>query len=180
LLKILEKLLSRKVNADMLFLSELLTYKGESQILLVNYFDQVTLDYSLHSLTFIDEYLLLIRQYFIETKLKKLNEEEHQHFIQDIVTISLRIGAYVGETIRENDQKQQWYWIKSNKKRKLNPILLKVTQSDPKHSSAILTNGTLYEFPMNIVIDLITLPHKEKNTLSHYVDEVLNLTSHSI
>ncbi len=109
LLKILEKLLSKKVNADMLFLSELLTYKGESQILLVNYFDQVVLDYSLHSLTFIDEYLLLIRQYFIETNLKKLNEEEHQHFIQDIVTISLRIGAYVGETIRENDQKQQWY-----------------------------------------------------------------------
>ena len=177
--KKIEKFLSMQVNKDMLFLSELLNYQGENKVLYAEFFNQVSLDYSLESLTCIDLYLSKIHEYFQENKeLIRDKQLQNPEIVQKLVSITLRVGAYVGETIREHDQLNQWYWIKSKRTEILNPILLNAKNTNKNHSSPILTNGDKYLFPMNVVIELIAPQRQNSTSISDCVREVLKLNSH--
>lgn len=160
----------------MLFLSELINYQGESRLIFAEHFNHVILDYSLESLDTLDEYLLKVNQYYLRMlkNVDALSKEQQQQFIQEIVNVVLRIGAYVGETIREHDHNKSWYWIRSKKKRNIKPILVDLTQLNNDAYSAILTDGTNHEFPMSVVTDLIG-DKNQIQTVHFYVHKVLRI-----
>ncbi|MCH4245295.1 hypothetical protein [Acinetobacter gerneri] len=64
------------------------------------FLDPQKLDYSLESLNYICEFL-------IDSDKKELNLQPYT----DLVRLTFRVGAYVGETIRKNDKNKEWAWF---------------------------------------------------------------------
>ncbi|WP_010116126.1 hypothetical protein [Acinetobacter sp. P8-3-8] len=156
--KFFKKVTAKNINSDLLFLSEHLSHKGNQEILFVEYFDEIVLDYSLESLKSFEKYLSKIKIYFQSKIDTKMNDSEKNEFITQFVSIILRIGAYVGETLRENDKIVDWYWIMSKEKCISNPILIN-SENAKIQKAPVLTNGFKIIFPMDAVSDLILKPN---------------------
>lgn len=157
--KFFKKLTTKNINSDLLFLSEHLTHKGNQEILFVEYFDEIVLDYSLESLKSFEKYLSKIKIYFLSKIDTKMNESEKNELITQFVSIILRIGAYVGETLRENDKMVDWYWVMSKEKCISNPILINSNNNIKMQKAPVLTNGLKVAFPMDAVANLILKPN---------------------
>lgn len=125
-----------------LALSELaeMFYDDQDEPIYQQDFLQATqLDFSLRSLKHVDDYLHIVRPDFA-------NLDQAQQF-----GVVLRAGVYVGEVIRRNDQKTQWYWVDYDTAVALNPELF---ANFPRsiELAAVLTDGNLFTFPLNKIM----------------------------
>ncbi len=93
---------NNEANQD---LAEMLLECSENPILKAKYFEDKKMDYTIESLSHLDDYLEELRSDLPE------NEE--------LVKITLRSGSYVGEVIRKNS-KEKYNWVEFSEAEKLN------------------------------------------------------------
>lgn len=129
-------------------------YKRES-------LDSEKLDYSLDSLKIIDHYLSEIRK----TGFSQISEDLRFRTI-------LRTGAYVGETLRKNDQSRKWHWIDLEMAKEMKPQLFNNMQPSIE-LTAILTDGETFTFPLNKVVKFLN--HREEDSLYFYTISSMQL-----
>lgn len=129
-------------------------YKRES-------LDSEKLDYSLDSLKIIDHYLSEIRK----TGFSQISEDLRFRTI-------LRTGAYVGETLRKNDQSRKWHWIDLEMAKEMKPQLFNNMQPSIE-LTAILTDGETFTFPLNKVVKFLN--NGEEDSLYFYTISSMQL-----
>ena len=104
------------------------------------------LDYSLQSLHTICAFL-------IHADKKELHLEPYV----EVVRLAMRTGAYVGETVRKNDQKIDWKWVEYDEAIKFHPEIAQYqAKSLGSHFLMIGTDKedsfTHFSFPINKVL----------------------------
>ena len=87
----------KNCDVEMSDISQLFFDYEDEPTLGVEYLQSGNLDYSLESLSYVNEYLDKVRQ--------------HPSIRDEWNSVVLRCGAYVGEVIRRNSTKRQFHWM---------------------------------------------------------------------
>jgi hypothetical protein len=162
LTKFFSPLIHHQANADALLLSELLNRQDQHALIFADYFENITLDYSLISLKKIDRYLAKVRNYYQHQQ--ALSAQQKQEYIDEITQVVLRVGAYLGETLRQ--QNKDWIWIKSKEQRFIDAEMIKV-------NVLILTDHTTQISPIKEVATLISA-EEQTSSLYQYAQKILS------
>ncbi|OTG79777.1 hypothetical protein B9T31_16765 [Acinetobacter sp. ANC 4558] len=119
------------------------------------------LDFSMESLKQVDIYLEKVRN----KNFRDLPNNQQWEII-------LRTGAYVGETIKKNDQKSQWIWVDYETAKNKDPELFNM-MPDSSLYAAVLTNGENYIFPLDKVAKY--LENGSEDSLAFYGQAILEM-----
>lgn len=147
-----------EINLAFADLANMLTHEKNNPILNLEFFGSLNMDYSLESIKHIDKYLLSIQ---------KIDLSENEK----IIPVVLRTAAYIGESIRKNDQSKKWYWIDFETAKQQKPDFLNGIDHSLEYA-AILTNGNSMSFPLNKVMKFIK--NGEEDSLYHFAYFILN------
>jgi hypothetical protein len=162
--KIFSPLIHHQANADALLLSEQLNRQDHHALIFPDFLQSITLDYSLISLRKLDHYLHKVRAYFQLANQQTQSTQQHTKLIDEMTRVVLRVGAYLGETIRQQNKK--WIWIENKKEN--------YTKSDVfKTSILLLTDHNSLTSPMQEVINFICTEQKP-TSLYQYAWKVLS------
>lgn len=104
-MKIFSPLIHHQANADALLLSEQLNRQDHHALIFPDFLQSITLDYSLISLRKLDHYLHKVRVHFQLANQQPQFAQQHTKLIDEMTRIVLRVGAYLGETIRQQNKK---------------------------------------------------------------------------
>lgn len=102
--KLFSLLIHHQANADALLLSEQLDRQDQLALIFADFFQNITLDYSLTSLKKIDYYLSKVRNYFQLHNQQPKSIQEKLAYTDEITRVILRVGAYLGETLRQQNK----------------------------------------------------------------------------
>lgn len=147
-----------EINLAFADLANMLTHEKNNPVPNLEFFHSLNMDYSIESIQHIDEYLLSIREDDLETESK-------------IIPIVLRTAAYVGESIRKNDQSKKWYWIDFETAKQQKPDFLNGIDHSLEYA-AILTDGNMMSFRLNKVLKF--LKNGEEDSLYSFAYFILN------
>lgn len=162
--KIFSPLIHHQANADALLLSEQLNRQDHHALIFSDFLQSITLDYSLISLRKLDHYLHKVRVHFKLANQQPQFAQQHTKLIDEMTRIVLRVGAYLGETIRQQNKK--WIWIENKEEI--------YTESDVfKTTVLILTDHDSLTSPMREVINFICAEQKP-TSLYQYARKVLS------
>ena len=116
------------------------------------------------SLRKLDHYLHKVRVHFKLANQQPQFAQQHTKLIDEMTRIVLRVGAYLGETIRQQNKK--WIWIENKEEI--------YTESDVfKTTVLILTDHDSLTSPMREVINFICAEQKP-TSLYQYAWKVLS------
>ncbi|MCT8090807.1 hypothetical protein H0920_12090 [Acinetobacter sp. C_4_1] len=161
--KLFSLLIHHQANADALLLSEQLDRQDQLALIFADFFQNITLDYSLTSLKKIDYYLSKVRNYFQLHNQQPKSIQEKLAYTDEITRVILRVGAYLGETLRQ--QNKNWIWVNTKEQ-------ICTDTGNLKMHRLILTDHIHKIDPMHVVMDLICA-EEQPSSLYQYAKDVL-------